>query len=157
MDSRAKQRLTGAVILVALFVLLVPELLTGPREADAPEGAAADEGMRRYTIDLDASAPPAQPEISPAQPAVALPPVADDRAKPGDEAAPATPRRRQRRRPRRAPPRPSVATTRRSRAADAAPRLQRRQRRDACGARQLRRAARQPSAVAKTPTVWSAI
>ena len=31
MDSRAKQRLTGAVILVALFVLLVPELLTGPR------------------------------------------------------------------------------------------------------------------------------
>ena len=32
MDSRAKQRLTGAVILVALFVLLVPELLTGPRE-----------------------------------------------------------------------------------------------------------------------------
>ena len=33
MDSRAKQRLTGAVILVALFVLLVPELLTGPRNA----------------------------------------------------------------------------------------------------------------------------
>ena len=61
MDSRAKQRLTGAVILVALFVLLVPELLTGPRVADAPEGAPTDEGMRRYTIDLDASAPPAQP------------------------------------------------------------------------------------------------
>jgi DedD protein len=89
MDSRAKQRLTGAVILVALFVLLVPELLTGPREADVPAGAAADEGMRRYTIDLDATAPPAQSEISPAQPAVVLPPVADDLAKPGDEAAPA--------------------------------------------------------------------
>ena len=53
MDSRAKQRLTGAVILVALFVLLVPELLTGPRNAggDAPN----EEGMRRYTIDLDAA------------------------------------------------------------------------------------------------------
>ena len=42
MDSRAKQRLTGAVILVALFVLLVPELLTGPRVADAPEGVRGD-------------------------------------------------------------------------------------------------------------------
>jgi len=90
MDSRAKQRLTGAVILVALFVLLVPELLTGPRVADAPDGAA-DEGMRRYTIDLDASAPPAQPEVSPTPPAVALPPVSEERAKPGDEAAPAIP------------------------------------------------------------------
>ena len=42
MDSRAKQRLTGAVILVALFVLLVPELLTGPRVTDATEGAPTD-------------------------------------------------------------------------------------------------------------------
>jgi len=90
MDSRAKQRLTGAVILVALFVLLVPELLTGPRGADAPEGAPTDEGMRRYTIDLDASAPPAQSE-APAQSPVALPPVADDRAQPGEAAAPAGP------------------------------------------------------------------
>jgi len=54
MDSRAKQRLTGAVILVALFVLLVPELLTGPRKStgDSP----SEDGMRRYTIDLDAAA-----------------------------------------------------------------------------------------------------
>lgn len=89
MDSRAKQRLTGAVILVALFVLLVPALLTGPRDADAPEGAAADDGMRRYTIDLDASAPPAQPELSSTPPAVSLPPVSEGRAQPGDEAAPA--------------------------------------------------------------------
>lgn len=77
MDSRGKQRLTGAIILVALFVLLVPELLTGPRNAggDAPN----EEGMRRYTIDLDAPAGSAQP-VAPAQhaPAVALPPVADN-------------------------------------------------------------------------------
>jgi DedD protein len=91
MDSRAKQRLTGAVILVTLFVLLVPELLTGPRVADTSEGAPTDEGMRRYTIDLDASAPPAQPDNATAQPPVALPPIAEDRAQPGEAAAPAAP------------------------------------------------------------------
>ena len=94
MDSRAKQRLTGAVILVALFVLLVPELLTGPRNADAP-GTAAEDGMRRYTIDLSAPNPSATPvESQPAQP-VALPQPAsrsppnpnlpDDRRAPGPE------------------------------------------------------------------------
>jgi len=87
MDSRAKQRLTGAVILVTLFVLVVPPLLDGPSSSDVSEGVPADEGMRRYTIDLDASAPAAQP-AAPAQPA-ALPEIADDRAKPGEEAAPA--------------------------------------------------------------------
>ena len=91
MDSRAKQRLTGAVILATLFVLLVPELLKGPRKSDVPDGATTDEGMRRYTIDLDASAPPAQANNSAAQPPVALPPVADNRAQPGEAAAPAAP------------------------------------------------------------------
>jgi len=89
MDSHAKQRLTGAVILVALFVLLVPELLKGPRDAEAPEGALTDEGMRRYTIDLNASAPPAQPDRAAAPPPVELPPVADERAQPGEGATPA--------------------------------------------------------------------
>ena len=91
MDSRAKQRLTGAVILVALFVLLVPELLTGPRVPDTPEGAPTDEGMHRYTIDLDASAPRAQPDNAAAQAPVVLPPIADNRAQPGEAAAPAAP------------------------------------------------------------------
>ena len=89
MDSRAKQRLTGAVILVALFVLLVPELLTGPRAPDTPDGAPTDEGMHRYTIDLDASAPRAQPDNAATQAPVMLPPVADNRAQPGEAAAPA--------------------------------------------------------------------
>jgi DedD protein len=73
MDSRAKQRLTGAIILVALFVLLVPELLTGPK--NAAQAPAAEEGLRSYTIDLAA---PASSTGQPATaPAVALPPVAD--------------------------------------------------------------------------------
>jgi DedD protein len=88
MDSRAKQRLTGAVILVAVFVLFVPELLTGPRKT-APADTAADEGLRRYTIDLDS---PTNPVSSPAQPVVALPPVAAPlhpaTATPGENAAP---------------------------------------------------------------------
>jgi DedD protein len=91
MDSRAKQRLTGAIILVALFVLLVPELLTGPKGAVTPE-TPDEEGMRRYTIDLNAanpSAPPAEAQVPP--PAVALPqPVSEAQlAKPGEVAAPA--------------------------------------------------------------------
>jgi DedD protein len=93
MDSRAKQRLTGAVILAALFVLLVPELLKGPRETAAPAGAPSEEGMRRYTIDLNASTPPARADNPAAQePPVALPPVAENtqpRAAPGESAAPA--------------------------------------------------------------------
>ncbi len=48
-----KERLTGAIILVALLVLLVPELLTGPGPTPATE-PAGPEGvpLRSYTIDL---------------------------------------------------------------------------------------------------------
>ena len=100
MDSRAKQRLTGAVILVALFVLLVPELLTGPKNASTEAGAPAEEGLRRYTIDLDApgagaghaSAQPgsnAPPAASVNLPAVESPMGAEPgRAVPGEAAAP---------------------------------------------------------------------
>ena len=58
-----KERLTGAIILVALLVLLVPELLTGP-ESSSPAKPAGPEGapFRSYTIDLAddaARSPPA--------------------------------------------------------------------------------------------------
>ena len=94
MDSRAKQRLTGAVILVALFVLLVPELLKGPRATDAASGTPTDEGLHRYVIDLDGSTPAAPAASTAAPSAVALPPVsppieAQPRAVPGESAAPA--------------------------------------------------------------------
>jgi cell division septation protein DedD len=92
MDSKGKQRLTGAIIVVALFVLLVPELLTGPK--DGPGTAPSEEGMRKYTIDIDAPTSSVQP-VSPPEgaPAMSLPPVveasqpdAQVRAEPGEAA-----------------------------------------------------------------------
>ena len=51
-----KERLTGAIILVVLIVLLVPELLSGPsRSAPAPQAAATsseEPPLRSYTINL---------------------------------------------------------------------------------------------------------
>lgn len=51
-----KERLTGAIILVALIVLLVPELLTGPvRSAPRPAVVASsteEPPLRSYTINL---------------------------------------------------------------------------------------------------------
>jgi DedD protein len=96
MDSRAKQRLTGAVILVALFVLLVPELLTGPKDSVAPT-TPDDEGLRRYIIDLNTpGSSVSQDPVN--EPAVALPPLAEapmagaeQRAQPGEAAAPEQP------------------------------------------------------------------
>ena len=99
MESRAKQRLTGAIILVALFVLLVPELLTGPGDSHPAADSPSGEGMRSYTIDLDApnsagqSVAPAGAEAPVALPEVAAPPAsATERAVPGEAAtAPSEP------------------------------------------------------------------
>ncbi len=63
-EIRAKERLTGAVILVALVVLLVPELLSGPRHV-APRSApaAGEPPMVSYTVRLDdgSGSPAGQP------------------------------------------------------------------------------------------------
>ncbi len=53
MEQQAKERLTGGAILVVVLVLLVPELLTGPRPAPPPVPAQPDQApMRSYTMDL---------------------------------------------------------------------------------------------------------
>jgi DedD protein len=53
-DIQAKDRLTGAVILVALVVLLVPELLSGPGPKPASIAASPSQGapLRSYTVEL---------------------------------------------------------------------------------------------------------
>jgi len=57
-DVQAKDRLTGAVILVVLLVLVVPELLSGPeRKVVAATAPRSDEPpLRSYTMDLGAPA-----------------------------------------------------------------------------------------------------
>ena len=54
MDVQAKDRLTGAVILVVLLVLVIPELLSGPEhKVAAVAPARSDEPpLRSFTVDL---------------------------------------------------------------------------------------------------------
>jgi DedD protein len=67
MDRRVKERLVGASILVALIVLIVPALLSGPAPGPAPAASApglpvsasAPEPIRNVTVDLTTSKPPA--------------------------------------------------------------------------------------------------
>jgi DedD protein len=67
MDRRVKERLIGASILVALVVMIVPELLSGPKRAaqSAPQPAIAPEPTRHVTVDLATSKAPASAEVEP--------------------------------------------------------------------------------------------
>jgi DedD protein len=89
-----KERLTGAIILVALIVLLVPELLRGPvKSAPRTVAASAEEPpLRSYTINLgddsQARNTAAQPQASaPQSPGAA----ADSTAAPAQPDAAAAP------------------------------------------------------------------
>lgn len=89
-----KERLTGAAILVALIVLLVPELLRGPVRPVAPPAAASDEAapLRSYTIKLGEDAHAhgaATPAASGPQPPAPLPANTESTAPPAAESAPA--------------------------------------------------------------------
>src|SRR5258707_12747036 len=56
MDHRIKERLIGATILVVLIVLIVPELLSGPKArmtpVQPPSAAGPAEAVRNVTVDL---------------------------------------------------------------------------------------------------------
>jgi DedD protein len=115
MDRRVKERLVGASILVALVVLIVPALLSGPApvpplpplDSTAPRlPVGTPEPIRNVTVDLATSRPPAQepvpaaastsagpPPIRNAESAsLAADPAADARAAPAPlETAPAPP------------------------------------------------------------------
>ena len=101
MDRRLKERLIGATLLVLLVVLIVPELLSGPKSASLgppqppPPEAGSAETVRHLTLDLatrkavaaadepvsaagagsEGSAPPADPTPEPAatEPPASLP------------------------------------------------------------------------------------
>lgn len=85
MDTALKHRLTGAVILVLLAVLLLPELLTGSGEAAKSRSSATSasaNGERRIEVDLTESAtapaapmPQPQPAAPIELPVPAAPPV----------------------------------------------------------------------------------
>jgi DedD protein len=58
MDRRVKERLVGATILAVLIVLIVPELLSGPKSHGAPPPssvAGPAEPLRNVTVDLATS------------------------------------------------------------------------------------------------------
>jgi DedD protein len=101
-ENRIKERLTGALILVAALVILVPEIFSGRHASepskDAPPAAPASEGppLRTYTADLQAPAtqPLAQspstqaaPEEQPVEPSATLPEPAPSRPAPPPEPA----------------------------------------------------------------------
>ena len=56
MESHVKERLTGALILVALLVIVVPEMLSGPKRPESATAAAPTDGppLRTYTMELGA-------------------------------------------------------------------------------------------------------
>jgi DedD protein len=66
MDTRFKERLTGAIVLVAIVVILVPELLKGPREPKAPLNP-----VPASTIDVSGDARGRMAPATPAPPAPA--------------------------------------------------------------------------------------
>jgi DedD protein len=72
MERPVKERLIGASILVALIVLVVPELLSGPKPGAPPTArlpAVAPEPIRTVTVDLATSKAPALSD----EPASAVP------------------------------------------------------------------------------------
>lgn len=85
MDRRLKERLVGATILVVLIVLIVPELLSGPRHpaaAVAPASGGPVEPVRNVTVDLATS------KATAADPAAAASSSLQEPMPPGGESAP---------------------------------------------------------------------
>ena len=66
MEARVKERLTGAVVLVAIVVLVVPELLSGPKGSATPPPGS-------HTVRIDLTGPH---RVAPATPVAASPPAA---------------------------------------------------------------------------------
>lgn len=89
METRLKQRLTGAAILVALVVLLVPEMFRGQHAEVATRASSSGEGppMRSYFIDLSNGAT----RTAPLQSTPASSSGSDDKPMPAAPMTPTTP------------------------------------------------------------------
>src|SRR5215469_17336730 len=75
-ENHARERLTGAAILVAVIVLLVPELLSGPRRAVPQAIAVIDEApVRSYTLSLGDAQQSAVAATADGPRAAAIPPA----------------------------------------------------------------------------------
>jgi DedD protein len=75
MDRRVKERLIGATILVVLIVLIVPELLSGPKRLPAPLVSASEPVLTRHvTVDLATSKATPAPTQNAASAAAVDPP-----------------------------------------------------------------------------------
>jgi DedD protein len=77
MEESLKARLIGAAVLVAIAVLLIPELLSGRKAVEpvAEEGAGT-RGTRSFTIELGgASGEPVRSPTTTPQPSASLPPA----------------------------------------------------------------------------------
>ncbi len=101
MEGPVKERLTGALILVAALIIVVPEMLSGPDAKPARDAAAqaqaADAGppLRTYSLVLDSAAdtkPAEQATLTPQSPAAVEQPVAaaesETQTAPASESAP---------------------------------------------------------------------
>lgn len=98
MENSTKERLTGALILVAALVILVPEMLSGPRGDDRGAAPAADPQagppLRTYDMALDPAAAGRQqqaPAPTPVDEVAAVPPPVIETVPPAAEAAAAPP------------------------------------------------------------------
>jgi DedD protein len=77
MERRVKERLIGATLLVAMIVLIVPEMLSGPKRASAPP---LTEGLptpptRSVSVDLSTSKATAEPDAADVASAAPPPPA----------------------------------------------------------------------------------
>jgi DedD protein len=92
-DRRIKERLVGATILVALVVLIVPELLSGPKPPSLPPLAAGlPAPTRNVSVDLTTSrATPGPQTADPASAASAGAPAGETSAPPPAQAQESAP------------------------------------------------------------------
>jgi DedD protein len=66
MDESLKARLIGAAVLVAVAVLLIPELLSGRKTAEPQSADSAEaRGTRTFTIELNGGSVPGDPQPPP--------------------------------------------------------------------------------------------